>query len=65
MKGVRVNDPPPHIITGDEVRAQVEALVLKERQTRFEGYGVQHAWAQKSACGGYPICKIFFHITLM
>jgi hypothetical protein len=36
------------MMTSAEAQAQVDALVLKEGENRFVGYGVQHAWTQKS-----------------
>jgi hypothetical protein len=48
MKGVVVKDPPSHMMTGAEVQAKVDALVLKEGEHRFVGYVVQHAWTHKS-----------------
>jgi hypothetical protein len=43
MKGVVVKDPPPHMMTGAKVQAHLDALVLKEGEQHFVGYGVQHA----------------------
>jgi hypothetical protein len=42
-KGVVVKDPPPHMMTGAKVQAHLDALVLKEGEQHFVGYGVQHA----------------------
>ena len=59
MKGVKVLDRPPHIMTGAGVRAQLDSLVANA-EGGFEGYGEQHA------CGGFPTWKISsFHITLI
>jgi hypothetical protein len=57
IKGVVVKDPPPHMMTGAEAQAQVDALVLKEGEHRFVGYGVQHAWTQKSGLRRLPYMK--------
>jgi len=48
-KGVVVEDPPPEMMTGAAVRAQLDALMLKEDGSGFAGYGESHAWAQM--CG--------------
>jgi hypothetical protein len=57
IKGVIVKDPPPHMMTCAEVQAQVDTLMLKEGEHRFVGYGVQHAWTQKSALWRLPCMK--------
>jgi hypothetical protein len=45
------------MMTGVEAQAQVDALVLKEGEHRFVGYGVQHAWTQKSDLWRLPYMK--------
>jgi hypothetical protein len=57
MKGVIVKVPPPHMMTGAEVQAQVDVLVLKEGECHFVGYGVQHAWSQKLGLWRLPYMK--------
>ena len=52
-KGVEVLDLPPHIMTGAGVRAQLDSLVANA-DGGFEGYGQQHAWAQKSGLWRLP-----------
>jgi hypothetical protein len=56
-KGVVVRDPPPHMMTGVKIQAEVDSLVLKEGQCRFEGYGVEHAWSQKAGLWRLPYMK--------
>jgi hypothetical protein len=53
-KGVVVTDPPPQMMTGAEVHAQIDALVVNERDGRFEGYGEQHMWTHKSGLMRLP-----------
>ena len=53
-KDVVVRDHPPHIMTGAEVRAQLDTLVFDKKEGRFVGYGEQHAWAQKSGLWRLP-----------
>jgi hypothetical protein len=52
-KGVVVEDPPPQMLTGPEVRAQLNALKEK-KEGGFVGYGVEHAWTQKSGLWRLP-----------
>jgi hypothetical protein len=40
-------DPAPHMMTGGEVRAQIDALRVNQ-EGGFVGYGEQHAWSHKS-----------------
>jgi hypothetical protein len=56
-KGVVVRDPPPYMMTGAEIQAEVDSLVLKEGQRRFEGYGEKHAWSQKAGLWRLPYMK--------
>jgi len=49
MKGVVVEEPPPHIMTGVEIRAELDALKFDKGKDAFVGYGEQHAWTAK--CG--------------
>jgi hypothetical protein len=44
MKGVEVKDPPPQIMIGAGVRAQLDGLVVNTEGGGFVGYGEQHAW---------------------
>jgi hypothetical protein len=53
-KGVIVTDPPPQMMTGAEVHAQIDALIVNERDGRFEGYGEQHMWTHKSGLTRLP-----------
>jgi hypothetical protein len=39
-KGVVVTDPAPQMMTGTEVYAQIDALVVNEDEDGFMGYGV-------------------------
>ena len=65
-KGVEVRDLAPHMMTGAEICAQLDGLVVNAEGGGFVGYVELHSWSQKSVCGGYPICRIFFcHITLI
>ena len=54
MKGVVVTDPAPQIMTGAEVRAQIDALVVNPQGDGFVGYGCQHMWAHKSGLERLP-----------
>ena len=45
-KGVVVTDPPPWMMTGAEVHAQIDALVSAP-DGGFVGYGEQHMWTHK------------------
>jgi hypothetical protein len=56
-KGVVVRDPPLYMMTGAEIQAEVDSLVLKEGQRRFEGYGEEHAWSQKVGLWRLPYMK--------
>ena len=42
-----MTDPKPHLRTGAEVRAQLDALVPNE-EGGFVGYGEEHMWTHKS-----------------
>jgi hypothetical protein len=52
-KGVAVTEPPPQMMTGAEVRAQIDALVANE-QGGFVGYGEKHMWTHKSGLERLP-----------
>jgi hypothetical protein len=52
-KGVKVTDPRPRLRTGQEVCAQIEALMPNE-DGGFVGYGEQHMWTQKSGWTRLP-----------
>jgi hypothetical protein len=52
-KDVVVTDPKPHIKSGAEIRAQIDALVPAEGGG-FVGYGVQHMWTHKSGLTRLP-----------
>jgi hypothetical protein len=45
-KGVVVTDHPPAMITGAEIRQQIDGLVANT-EGGFEGYGEQHMWTHK------------------
>jgi hypothetical protein len=53
-KGLVVTQPPPQLLTGAEVRAQVEALVANEGGGRYVGYGEKHMWSHKSGLQRLP-----------
>jgi len=53
-KGVVVTDPAPQIMTGAEVRAQIDALVVNPQGDGFVGYGRQHMWTHKSGLERLP-----------
>jgi hypothetical protein len=53
-KGLVVTQPPPQLLTGVEVRAQVEALVANEGGGRYVGYGEKHMWSHKSGLQRLP-----------
>jgi len=52
-KGVKAMDPRPHLRTGAEVRAQIDALMPNE-DGGFVGYGEQHMWTHKSGLTRLP-----------
>jgi hypothetical protein len=52
-----VIDPKPHLRTGAEVRAQIDALVPNE-QGGFVGYGEEHMWTHKSGLTRRPRCFV-------
>jgi hypothetical protein len=52
-KCVIVTDPKPHLRTGAEVRAQIDALVSNE-EGGFVGYGEEHMWTHKSGLTRLP-----------
>jgi hypothetical protein len=52
-KGVIETNPPPHMMTGAEVHAQIDALVANEGGG-FVGYGEQHMWTHKSGLTRLP-----------
>jgi hypothetical protein len=47
-KGVQVTDPAPQMMTGAEVRAEIEALKDDKEKGGFIGYGEEHQWTHKS-----------------
>jgi hypothetical protein len=53
MKGVKVTDPAPWMMTGAEVQAQIDALVPNE-EGGFMGYGEQHMWTHISGMTRLP-----------
>ena len=60
-----MTDPRPHLRTGVEVRAQIDALVPNE-DGGFMGYGEQHMWTHISGMTRLPYFDDFScHITLM
>ena len=52
-KDVVVTDPPPAMMTGAEVHAQIGALEVSE-DGGFIGYGHKHAWTHKSGLERLP-----------
>jgi hypothetical protein len=56
-KGVVVEDPPPLMLTGVDILAQINTL--KEKGGGYEGYGVEHKWTQISGLWRLPyMCDI-------
>ena len=53
-KGVRVTDPAPQMMTGAEVRAQIEALKIDDNKGGFIGYGQDHMWTHISGLTRLP-----------
>jgi hypothetical protein len=49
-----VTDPPPRMLTGTEVHAQIDALKFNERDSHFVGYGQEHMWTHKSGLKRLP-----------
>jgi uncharacterized Zn finger protein (UPF0148 family) len=56
-KDVQVTDPIPHIMTGAEVLAQIEALKIDEINGGFIGYGTEHMWTHISGLTRLPYFK--------
>jgi hypothetical protein len=56
-KGVVVRDPPSHMMIGAKIQAQLDTLMLKEGEHHFVGYGVEHAWPQRSVLWRLPYMK--------
>jgi hypothetical protein len=57
-KGVVVEDPPPLMLTGVDILAQLDALKEKEAGG-YEGYDVEHNWTQISGLWRLPyMCDI-------
>jgi hypothetical protein len=54
IKGVVVTDPKPALMTGAEVRAQLDSLEWNEDTNKFMGYGVHHMWTHKSGLERLP-----------
>jgi hypothetical protein len=52
-KGVIVTDRPPAMITGAEIRQQIDGLVANP-EGGFVGYGEQHMWTHKSSLTWLP-----------
>jgi hypothetical protein len=52
-KGVVVTDHPPAMMTGAEVREQIDGLVANP-EGGFVGYGEQHMWTHKSGLTRLP-----------
>jgi hypothetical protein len=65
MKGAVVMDPAPQMMTDAMVRAQIDALEVKQEEGGFLGCGEQYAWTHKSGLLRLPYFDFFFHITLM
>ena len=53
MKGVKVTNPAPRMMTGAEVHAHIDALVPNE-EGGFVGYGEQHMWTHISGMTRLP-----------
>ena len=53
MKGVKVTNPAPRMMTGAEVHAQIDALV-PNKEGGFVGYGEQHMWTHISGMTRLP-----------
>jgi hypothetical protein len=53
-KGVQVTDPAPQMMTGAEVRAEIEALKDDKEKGGFIGYGEEHQWTHKSGLTRLP-----------
>jgi hypothetical protein len=53
-KGVIVKDPPPQMMTGAEVHAQIDALVANQEGGGFVGYGEEHMWTHKLGLARLP-----------
>ena len=54
IKGVVVTDPKPALMTGAEVRAQLDSLEWNENTNKFTGYGEHHMWTHKSGLERLP-----------
>ena len=64
MKGVKVTDPEPQKMTGAQVHAQIDALMVNpQKDSRkkdnpkkdcFVGYGVEYMWTHKSGLERLP-----------
>jgi hypothetical protein len=52
-KGVIVTDRPPAMMTGVEIRQQIDGLVANP-EGGFVGYGEQHMWTHKSSLTQLP-----------
>ena len=52
-KGVKVTEIAPPIMTGAVIQAQIDALRVNDG-SGFVGYGVEHAWTQKSGLWRLP-----------
>ena len=53
MKGVKVTNPAPRMMTGAEVHAQIDAL-MPNKEGGFVGYGEQHMWTHISGMTRLP-----------
>jgi hypothetical protein len=53
-KGVIVIDPPPQMMIGAKVHAQIDDLKCNEKEGRFTGYGEEHMWTHKSGLERLP-----------
>jgi hypothetical protein len=54
MKGVVVTNPAPWMMTGVEVHAQIDALVVNQEEGGFVGYGLEHMRTHKSGVTRFP-----------
>ena len=57
MKGVVVDAPPPIMMTGEDIKAQLESLELNAEGTGFVGYGESHQWTHISCMWKLPYMK--------
>jgi hypothetical protein len=54
MKGVVVTNLAPQKMTGAQVHAQIDALVVNKKKDGFVGYGKEHMWTHRSSLERLP-----------